>query len=52
MEKFVNSEDKATFEAISEKYKKDQLDCRVQKNLSLGPPVSVAQLESLKFCPS
>jgi len=31
MEKFINSEDKAFFEAISEEYKKDQPDCGVQK---------------------
>ncbi len=31
MGKFIDSEDKASFEAISEEYKKDQPDCSVEK---------------------
>ena len=31
IEKFINSEDRTAFEAISEEYKKDQPDCGIQK---------------------
>jgi hypothetical protein len=31
MGKFINSEDKVSFEAISEEYKKDRPDCGVRK---------------------